>query len=51
MHTYYLGIEENRNGQFEAQNCKLYWAHELVNQALVKYIFFLLLNLDKNHIS
>jgi len=34
MHIFYFGIEENINGQFRTQNCKLYWAYELINQAL-----------------
>jgi len=35
MLKFYFGIERNKNGQFGAQNCKLYWAYELVNhQAL-----------------
>ncbi len=33
---FYFSIEENIDGQFGAQNCKLYRAHELVNQALLK---------------
>jgi hypothetical protein len=32
---FYFSIEENRDGQFGAQNCKLYWAHKLVNQDLM----------------
>jgi len=35
MQTFYFSIEENREGQFGAQNCKLYWGHKLVNQVLI----------------
>jgi len=35
MHTFYFIIEENRDGQFGAQNCKLNWADKLVNQTLL----------------
>jgi len=34
MRTFYFGIEENKEGQFGAQNCKLYWAHKVINKAL-----------------
>lgn len=34
MHAFYFSIKKNRDGQFRAQNCKLYWVHKLVNQAL-----------------
>jgi len=35
MHTFYFSIEENRDGQFGDKNCKSYWAHDLVNQAVI----------------
>jgi len=34
MHTFYFSFQENKDGQYGAQNCKLYWDHELINQVL-----------------
>jgi len=36
MLTFYFSIEENGEGKFRAQNCKLHWAHKVVNQTLCR---------------